>query len=76
MKREEITIPTWVFDEIYDTLRINRNNMIDRKETDSCIYRMTTKSMNFLSCYIAGKRIDENLDKIIDSYNKGELIHF
>ena len=77
MAKEKTTeVPMWVLNDIYDALRIHRNHMIEAKNTQSCLWRMTNKAMNFVSCYMAEKATDENLDKIISSYITGELLEF
>lgn len=71
-----IEVPIWVLDDIYDALRIHRNNMIDEGQKQSCLWRMTNKAMNLTSCYMSGKATDENIDKIIKSYISGKLLDF
>ena len=44
-----ITVPAWILDEILDTLRIHRNMMVEKEWTNSCLFRKTSKSMNWLN---------------------------
>lgn len=71
-----ITVPAWILDEILNTLRVHRNVMVKMKETDNCLFRRTSKSMNWLNCYLQDQATDENLNKISSEYITGELIKF
>ena len=71
-----ITVPAWILDEILDTLRIHRNMMVEKEWTNSCLFRRTSKSMNWLNCYLQDQATNENLNKISSEYITGELIKF
>lgn len=71
-----IPMPLYILKNVYDTLRIHRNCMIEGKQTNSCLWRMTNQSMNYLSCYMKGKAADKNLDRIVFAYNSGNLLNF
>ena len=73
---ETVNIPLWVLEEVADTIRQQRNLLEEKNWTSSCLWRMTNKSINLLSCYIKDKATDENLDKILSSYNEGKLLKF
>lgn len=68
-------VPRWVLQEIYDTLRLHRNIMVEHS-SESCLFRRTSKAMNWLKMILAKQQTDKNYEKISVEYITGKLLDF
>lgn len=73
---EEVeSVPRWVLQEIYDTLRLHHNIMMEHS-SESCLFRRTSKAMNWLNMILAKQQTDKNYEKISVEYITGKLLNF